>query len=79
LKDLKASFPVELAEYAVVNKIDDQPAIAWWCNQVLRHRNRIISKVKSRYWKTTHKFGVKMPKSVQEAFKLDAENENDLW
>jgi hypothetical protein len=28
LKDLKASFPVELAEYAVTNKIDDQPAIA---------------------------------------------------
>jgi hypothetical protein len=79
LKDLKASFPVELAEYAGANKIDHQPTIAWWCNQVLRRRNRIISKVKSRYWKTTHKFGVKMPKSVQEAFKLDAENGNDLW
>jgi hypothetical protein len=79
LKDLKGSCPVELAEYAVANNIDDEPAIAWWCNDVLRKRNRIISKVKSRYWKTTHKFGVRMPKSIQEAFSLDTQNNNDLW
>jgi hypothetical protein len=79
LKDLKVSCPVELAEYAAANKIDDEPALAWWCSHVLQKLNRIISKVKSRYWKTTHKFGVRMPKSVLEAFKLDEENGNDLW
>jgi hypothetical protein len=30
LKDLKESNPVEVAEYAVANKIDDEPAFAWW-------------------------------------------------
>jgi hypothetical protein len=79
LKDLKTSCPVKLAKYAAANKIDDQPALAWWCSHVLRKRNRIIVKVISRSWKTTHKFGVRMPKSVMEAFKLDEQNGNDLW
>jgi hypothetical protein len=48
LKDLKASNPVEVAEYAVANKIVEEPAFAWWVKDVLRRRNRIISKVKSR-------------------------------
>jgi hypothetical protein len=30
LKDLKESNPVEVAKYAVTNKIDDEPALAWW-------------------------------------------------
>ena len=42
LKDLKESNPVELAEYAVTNKIDHGPAFAWWLLFVLRERNCII-------------------------------------
>ena len=30
LKDLKESNPVELAEYAVSNRIYHEPAFAWW-------------------------------------------------
>ena len=30
LKDFKEASPIELAEYTVVNKLDDQPAFAWW-------------------------------------------------
>jgi hypothetical protein len=30
LKDLKESNPVKVAEYTVANKIDDEPAFAWW-------------------------------------------------
>ena len=73
LKDLKESNPVELAEYAVANKIVEEPAFKWWIATVLRRRNRIISKLKSRYWKTTHKFGIRVPKSVDEAYKIDLE------
>ena len=29
LKDLKDSYPIELAEYAVNNNIDEEPAFAW--------------------------------------------------
>ena len=49
LKDLKISNPVELADYAVANKIDDQPAFLWWVPYTLRKRERIIQKVKSKY------------------------------
>jgi hypothetical protein len=46
--ELKASNPVEVAEYAVANKIlVEEPAFAWWVKDVLRRRKRIISKVKS--------------------------------
>ena len=79
LKDLKASNPVELAEYAFSNKLLEEPAFAWWAKDVLRRRNRIISKVKSRYWKTTHKFGFKLPHSVEEALKIDEETGTDYW
>jgi hypothetical protein len=30
LKDLKESYPVQVAEYAVANKFAKQPAFAWW-------------------------------------------------
>eukprot|EP00978_Attheya_sp_CCMP212_P003963 scaffold8437_cov60-Attheya_sp.AAC.3 len=30
LKDLKELYPVELAEYAINSKIDEEPAFAWW-------------------------------------------------
>jgi hypothetical protein len=49
LKDLKEPFPVQVAEYAMVNKIvEEQPALAWWAKHVSRKRDRIIKKVKSR-------------------------------
>ena len=37
------------------------------------------TKVKSRYWQTSHKFGVELPHSVEEAYKLDKKNGNDYW
>ena len=46
LKDLKASNPVELAEYAVTNRIAEEPAFKWWVSDTLRKQNHIISKVK---------------------------------
>jgi hypothetical protein len=55
LKDMKESFPVQTAEYAVANKIAEQPAFAWWVRHALRTRDRMIKKVKSRYWKCSHK------------------------
>ena len=67
LKDLKESFPVQLAEYAVGNKISEEPAFAWWVPHTIRKRDRIISKVKLKYWKRTHKFGIRLPKTVDEA------------
>ncbi|GAX25842.1 hypothetical protein FisN_6Hu120 [Fistulifera solaris] len=79
LKELKEAYPVQVAEYARANKIDDEPAFAWWVGHVLRKRNRILAKVKSRYWKTTHKFGIRIPKTVKEALQIDEETGTDFW
>ena len=79
LKDIKEAYPIQLAEYAVANKIDMEPAFAWWVPQILRRRNRIISKAKTRYWKRTHKFGIELPKSVEEALAIDRRTGTDYW
>ena len=50
LKDVKDLYPVELAEFAVQNKIDSKPAFAWWLPYVLKKKARIIAKIKSKYW-----------------------------
>ena len=35
--------------------------------------------MKSRYLRTTHKFGIKVPKTVQEALAIDEETGTDFW
>ena len=79
MKEVKASYPIELAEYAVANKIADMPTYRWWVPFTLRKRNRIISKAKTKYWRTTHKFGIRIPKTVEEALEWDRDNGNTLW
>ena len=45
----------------------------------LKKPNRIISKVKSKYWSRTHKYGIKIPKTIDEAKQIDTENGDTLW
>ncbi|KAI2500467.1 Reverse transcriptase (RNA-dependent DNA polymerase) [Fragilaria crotonensis] len=78
LKDIKDSYPVQIAEYAVTNNIAHEPAFNWWVPTVLRKRHRIVAKVK-RYWRTTHKFGIRLPKTVEEALAIDDESGTDFW
>ena len=63
LKHLKDSNPIELAEYAVANRIQEELAFKWWVSDTLQARNRIIAKVKKQYWKTHRKYGVRLPHS----------------
>ena len=79
LKDMKNSYPIELAEYAVQANIIDEPAFKWWVKDVLRKRSRIVSKVKSKYWNRTHKYGIRIPKNIKEAKEIDLENGDSLW
>jgi hypothetical protein len=79
LKDLKDSYPVELAIYATDRNIADEPAFAWWVPYTLRKRKRILQKVKSKYWARTHKYGIRIPKSIKEAMEIDRELGNTLW
>ena len=50
-----------------------------WVPYVLKKRNRLIAKVKSKYWILTHKFGIRVPKSVQEVKRIDKQNGDTLW
>ena len=79
LVELKESFPVQTAEYALANGIEEEPAFKWWARKVLRHRDRIISKLKSKYWHTSHKFGIRIPKTVDEAYRIDQQTGTDYW
>ncbi len=82
LSDLKESHPIETAEFAVTTGINHEPAFNWWVPHVFKKRDRIISMVKqcsARYLKQMHKFGIKVPKTVQEAYDLDRKNGNTFW
>jgi hypothetical protein len=79
LKDMKNSHPVQMAEYSIQRRIAGEPAFAWWAKHVSRKRNRVIGKLKAKHWVRTHKFGVKTPKSVEEAKRIDDENGDALW
>lgn len=79
LVDLKEAYPVLVAEYAIANGIAEEPAFKWWVHKVLRKRDRLISKVKSKYWRTSHKFGIRIPKTVKEAYAIDRETGTDHW
>ena len=79
LKDLKESNPVQIADYCINNKIDDEPALAWWVPHTVNKRAQIISAVNQRTKKTTHKYGVRVPNSVQDAYKMDEQNNNSVW
>jgi hypothetical protein len=67
---LKESNPVEVAEYATKVGIADEAAFAWWVPYTLRKRDAIISLVKARVLKRTHKYGVEIPRTVKEALAL---------
>jgi hypothetical protein len=79
LKDLKESNPVDIAEYVQRHGLVDEPAFAWWVPHTLRKRERIIASVIARVKKKTHKYGIRVPRTVAEAYALDKENGNTMW
>jgi hypothetical protein len=79
LSVLKESNPVDVAEYALSRGITDEPAFSWWVPYTLKKRIAIISAVNKRYWKRAHKYGIRVPKSVREAYEIDRENGDSRW
>jgi hypothetical protein len=71
LNELKESFPIEVAEYAVANGICDAPAFAWWFHKVLCKDHRIVKVVNSRCLKRTHCFWIEIPKTAKRSFEID--------
>ena len=42
----------------------------------LKKRNRVISRVKTKYRRTTHKYGLRLTKNVTESIHIDQANVN---
>jgi hypothetical protein len=79
LKVLKESFPVQVAEYVTSQGLQDLPAFRWWVKDTLRHSNRIIKAVKTRYLKQMPKYSIQLPRTVEEAYEVDLATGTDLW
>ena len=65
LKNIKEYNLVQIVEYAGANNLLEEPAFKWWANKLLKKKDRIISRVKSCYWRTSHNFGIALPHSVE--------------
>ena len=76
---MKDSNPIEVAEYAVENRIVEEPAFKWCVSRTVRKRNRVISKLKGKYWRTTHKFGIKLSKDVKEDLEINRITGTYFW
>ena len=79
LTDMKEAHPVETAEYARARGISNEPAFAWWVPYTLRKREVILAAVKNQIRKTTHKYGIEIPRDVEHAHEIDLRNGNTMW
>ena len=71
-----------MAEYAVMQGIDNESSFNWWVNFVLKKREQIIKLVKGRqakYLKKCFKFGIKVLISVRQAYEIDKNEEEQYW
>eukprot|EP00957_Ditylum_brightwellii_P148889 11335677-Ditylum_brightwellii.AAC.1 len=76
---MKELHPIEVAEFAKARGIHDKPAFAWRIPYVLRKRDIILSKLKAQIRKTTHKYTIEVPASVEHAFEINRVNKNTMW
>ena len=79
---MKESYSVQIAEFAAVQGIDNEPAFNWWVQHLLKKRDRIIASVRkwqTRSLKRSHKFGIELLMTVEQAYALEAKNGNTLW
>jgi hypothetical protein len=79
LAEHKDSNPIKMAEFSKTRGIANEPAFAWWVPHTLWRMNAILSAVKSRVRKKTHKYGIEVPTSLVRVKELDRINGNTLW
>ena len=68
MNEINKSNPVEVAEYSISRKINNEPAFSWWVATILSKRNRIINKVKSRIKIKNLKYGIRIPLTLTEKY-----------
>jgi hypothetical protein len=63
----------------MAHNLQDKPAFSWWIGDIQKQCKRIICAIENHYLKRTHKFGVQVPKSVEEALQIDRDTGTTLW
>ena len=80
LKDLKESYPLEIIQYATGHQLLEEPAFAWWVPTYQSQKQRIIRKLgTTKYWRTQEKMGIRVPKTIEQAYALDKQNGKTFW
>lgn len=79
LKELKETNTIETAQYAVDNRIYEEPAFDWWTRDVLKRRRRLIQMLQSRHKRSGYKFGIRIPRNTAEALEIDREDKGTDW
>ena len=51
LAEVKNSYPVHLANYALKNELQDEPAFKWWVKHTLRQSKRLVASITTRHAK----------------------------
>jgi len=44
-----------------------------------KEHKRLIKRIQSKYWRTTHKFGIEILRSVEEAYEIDTGTGPSHW
>ena len=63
----------------MANGMEEDPVLKWRVKDVLKKRDSIIEKEKSNYWQKSHKFGIIIPKSLQDTSDIDKESKTSYW
>ena len=79
LLKIQRNIIIEIIICARENKLQEEHVFNWWCQSMHKKCVRILSKLKSKDWIRTHKYGVRIPRTVKEANEINAFNKNTLW
>ena len=79
LRILKECNPIEVAEFAFSRNLEEEAAFSWWVDYTMKKRDAIITSVTSRISHSTHKYGIEIPQSIEEAKRIDIKNGNRMW
>ena len=73
---------LETDKYDVSQSVERKLAFNWWVLFVLKKRAHIISLIKqssAHYLKRNQKYGIYLPRTVEEALMIDKGNGRTLW
>lgn len=79
LKLMEEYNPVKVAGFACVRNMDKEPAFLWWVAYTLQNRDHIIVAFNTRVKNASHKYGVEVSLTLNEAYAIDGCDGNIHW